>query len=953
MDETINDNVVAIASKVANYGGAIAGVLTNHLISVKKVPEGLEGVVSIVNATVATLQQVSNHVKAETDSATSQQEKRLLSQQGLDYVRLLATECAVTFLKIAPTAADACLDRKELRQKRKLERKALAKKSELETDIKIDREPLILDTDAFAETVDKVHRLAALLPMKNIMARLHEIQLHLLLVHQVVSLGQLSCPGTPNKIDIKSVVAYHERVGRTARLIGIEAPGHRVTSRSVRRNYRCDSDSNSDSLNSSSDSYSESESDYSTHKSRKSKKPSQKRGPPSCVTLPPPPPPPGFMPNGRVVPTILGAAPVVQSNPPAYSEAQRSPPSAQHPISGMPIGNAMNAIKPVIAPSQQAPTNNGPLTLSEKLPEKAETPESKAITTPTTLEPRLLKSKSYGITFKIKSFFRSKQSLAEEMKKALGDTDSILRAFVIRGHETRLVPHSAFHTLETTHMQTILSQLNDNTWYKTFSTLKPAEHQSIDRLLNPFVLGKTHERNIVVLKVLEDNGPSVWMVFLRDLIKKFPTPHGANDRVILAIVREKLVDGKPLPPMAFGVRGPTPPPCPPAGFGQPPPPPPAGFNGGPPMRPIARPPPDPSSHVRHAAISDLAIPPAPLPYPSYSIPPPCPVRGPPGPPGPPRPPGSPPANTIFNQRTNRPLSEHEATQVLTSYKDFTLRLTPSSVVNTPLSWSRVSVTHDNNEDNILLQRIHTFNQKTPSNIVEAKLRMNEHQNKQLSRLMEELQAYERDASRFEWCWAEISLYDDVGEIVLQSQAVSAKATTMHVIAKRALKTSLNPIQVYRSLTIEQPPPPQGMYPPGHPLGRPPGPPVPPGGPPIVVHRHPSPPRRRRVQQKKYHRSRYDSESSGSSSDSTSDSDSDSDDGLRTVLRKNMKRRVDRKRRAEMRKRRGEDTDSFFSESESEEDPIDLKLDLKKGDDVVKVLLDLWTPQDDSEGKTPA
>ncbi|KAH9222107.1 hypothetical protein DL95DRAFT_381418, partial [Leptodontidium sp. 2 PMI_412] len=105
------------------------------------------------------------------------------------------------------------------------------------------------------------------------------------------------------------------------------------------------------------------------------------------------------------------------------------------------------------------------------------------------------------------------------MKKALGDSDSHLRAFVLRGHETRLVPHSAFHTLEATHMRTILSQLNDNTWYKTFTTLDHVEHQTMERLIHPFVMGKMHERDVVVLKVLEENKPNAWVVLLRDLLK--------------------------------------------------------------------------------------------------------------------------------------------------------------------------------------------------------------------------------------------------------------------------------------------------------------------------------------------------------------------------------------------------------------------------------------------------
>ncbi|XMA16386.1 hypothetical protein WAI453_009177 [Rhynchosporium graminicola] len=78
----------------------------------------------------------------------------------------------------------------------------------------------------------------------------------------------------------------------------------------------------------------------------------------------------------------------------------------------------------------------------------------------------------------------------------------------------------------------------------------------------------------------------------------------------------------------------------------------------------------------------------------------------------------------------------------------------------------------------------------------------------------------------------------------------------------------------------------------------------------------------------------------SSSDDTdsgaSSSDSDDADSLTTVLRKERMQKINRKRA--MKNRKGCDSDS--SSSESEEDVIQVKLDLKRGDDVVKALLDL-------------
>jgi hypothetical protein len=183
---------------------------------------------------------------------------------------------------------------------------------------------------------------------------------------------------------------------------------------------------------------------------------------------------------------------------------------------------------------------------------------------PATSEARLFKTQYSGLGFKFKSFFRSKESLGAEMKKTLSDTESHLNAFVFQRHDFRPVPHSAFHSLEATHMKTILSQINDNEWYKTFTTLDNWEHATLDRLLHPWALGKIQEREVVVLKVLQQNRLSAWMALLSELLRSRPFPN-ANGRVILAITREKFLDGKPLPSGRYGC-GPPPPPPPPPGW---------------------------------------------------------------------------------------------------------------------------------------------------------------------------------------------------------------------------------------------------------------------------------------------------------------------------------------------------------------------------------------------------
>lgn len=123
--------------------------------------------------------------------------------------------------------------------------------------------------------------------------------------------------------------------------------------------------------------------------------------------------------------------------------------------------------------------------------------------------------------------------------------------------------------------------------------------------------------------------------------------------------------------------------------------------------------------------------------------------------------------------------------------------------------------------------------------------------------------------------------------------------------------------------------------------------------PIIMHRAPSPPRNTKSKGKKYAssiRSYSDSDSDGSSY-----YDSDSSVGrVKRDLRKHREKKTIRRERKEKNIKRGKyDSDSDSDESE-EEDVIQVKLQLNRGEDVVKALLDIWTPQaevkENGEGK---
>lgn len=509
------------------------------------------------------------------------------------------------------------------------------------------------------------------------------------------------------------------------------------------------------------------------------------------------------------------------------------------------------------------------------------------------------------------------------MRSTLSDSESHLMAYVIQRDDLRLVPHSAFHTLEATHMRTILSQLNGSEWYKTFSSLDEDEHFAINELLHPLVKGKVYERELVVLRVLEQNRFNAWMALLVELLRNRPFRGLNNGRVLLAIVREKFVDGKPLQELFPRM--------------VPPPPPPPLFSPVPTV-PAIRPPPMPHIPPLRTTVSDLRHPPPsgtwqyPTPYsgPPNTRPPLMPIPRPGPPPGPPPPWSIPLVRSAAGQKSNsisirELVTDYEATIILTTYNEYTMRRGESIDPKIPHSWSRVIVTQDSAEKHLMLQRVQQF-QRRGGNVIEAKLHMTEQQSAQVTRLMDELKSAERDC-RFEWCWVEISLYNDVGEIMDSIPKGScnnaAAATLMHLIAKRSLKAHCKPLDVYNALMNPPPPPP------------PPRPPLRPG----FINTGPSTPVRKI--------SRYVGSSSDSDSGSTSWSSDSSIGNLRRRLRRNTARKAKKNAKG---RRLYNDSDSDGDSGGGDEDVIKLKIELKKGDDLVKVLLDKWTPEADVEGR---
>lgn len=489
------------------------------------------------------------------------------------------------------------------------------------------------------------------------------------------------------------------------------------------------------------------------------------------------------------------------------------------------------------------------------------------------------------------------------MKRTLSDSQSHLIAYVVQRYSAHQVPHSTFHTLEATHMKTILSQLNSSEWYKTFTTLDANEHRNISRILNPWPQGKIPDRELVVLKVLERNRFDAWMALLRDLLKIHPLGAPASGRVLLAIVREKLVDGKP--PL---YNGPPPPFSP-----QP------ALNVAPTIPSIPPPPLHLMPH-RRTTISDLKVSPSPPPPPGWPTtrmpggPPPRPYLPPPPTSLSTRPPPPPPPGKWTSVRTSdiTLITESDANAALTTYNEYTICLSQAIDRTTPLSWNRVAITQETSDKQLILQRIEDFT-RHGGNVIESKLRLAEPQCSQLTRLMDDLRSAERD-HRFQWTWAEISPYNSDGKIPLNG---IANATRMHLIAKRSLKMSYKALDVYKEC-MKPPPPPQ-----------------PPVSCPTII-----------LQTK--NGKKYADSSDESDSDTTCWSSEGEDDCVGNVRMKFRRSRARKVRNA----RRMKDCSRSDSDSEDggEDDVIEVKVQLKKGDDLVKVLLDRWTPEVDGKEK---
>jgi hypothetical protein len=448
-------------------------------------------------------------------------------------------------------------------------------------------------------------------------------------------------------------------------------------------------------------------------------------------------------------------------------------------------------------------------------------------------------------------------------------------------------------------MRDILSQLNGNSWFETYSRLTRCEHATLDAAiyqgLDP---NEKTKREVVVLKPLQQNRANAWLRLLTKCLgSEFPFPHHLSERVVLVILREQLVDGERKMTVPRGCI-----PFPPNYLTLPPqlntnikPAPPAGVIGTTSARNLPQAPRmlTPFSQDEAGILTFVTDSSA-----SRATPPPPPMFM-----GPPPAPAPPPSSGPNLHNAPGPQAME------TTYHEFTIRAADRGP-NEPRTWEHVSITKESNSEAVKLDRIEACARRG-GGVIGAQLRLTQQQTRHLSIMMDDLKLCETD-NRFEWCWVELSLYDDEGRDCWFPSG-SCEWTKIHLIAMRCFKKEYRPGGLYYIHPSNRPP---QFHPGPNPYPVCPGPPAPP----IVIH-PPGPPRPNIPPMVPC------IELSESDTDYSSD-----------TSRRNSRRRS----RLQGRRYRS-DSDSD-DESNDDDDSLKIDLKLKRGDDVVKKLLELWTPQ---------
>jgi hypothetical protein len=176
--------------RVLSYGTKLASCFHQYALIADKVPSGFEGVANILDASIATLNKVSSLFKDESSGQRYKAKDHPLNDDGLKYVTGLLNESARCLTKIGDAIEAACLPTKEYRTKKRRDDKKWKKNGKVEIDIIFSA--LMLDEKAFLEQLEHTKWSLVENAIEDYVERLYDIQLCLLLVFQVVTVGALS-----------------------------------------------------------------------------------------------------------------------------------------------------------------------------------------------------------------------------------------------------------------------------------------------------------------------------------------------------------------------------------------------------------------------------------------------------------------------------------------------------------------------------------------------------------------------------------------------------------------------------------------------------------------------------------------------------------------------------------------------------------------------------------------
>lgn len=183
MESVIADSTAKSLELVSAYAGQLSRVFHRcQTILLIDSSEAVQDHVNIINSILRTLNEIQSLLQGKNVTNPN----RMLSEEGFRYVNVLNLECFSILQKIAPTVAKAGVKR-ERKKKGKNGKKTKVAIIEpvVPTQSKLDEERLMND-------LENVIWYRVLDDVDAYIERLKEVQLHLLLVYQVVTVGSLS-----------------------------------------------------------------------------------------------------------------------------------------------------------------------------------------------------------------------------------------------------------------------------------------------------------------------------------------------------------------------------------------------------------------------------------------------------------------------------------------------------------------------------------------------------------------------------------------------------------------------------------------------------------------------------------------------------------------------------------------------------------------------------------------